>query len=526
MSREINKVIIVGGGSAGWMSAATFIRFFPDKEIVVIESPDTPTVGVGESTLGQLRRWTNILGIDEKDFMRYTNASYKLSIKFTDFYQKDAGGFHYPFGQPHFDGDDWQDWQFKKAIYPDTPVQDYCRTFWPAMPLIENNRFSLNLTGDFESYRTDRDVAYHFDAASFGAWLRERYCIPRGVKHIPATVVDIPVDEDGVAGLILNTGETVTADLYVDCTGWRSLLLGGALKEPFVSYNDMLPNNRAWATQIPYTDKEKELEPYTNGTAIENGWVWNIPMWTRIGTGYVYSDKFVSPEQALEEFKRYLNSDKMTVPNKNRVTDDLVFRDIHMRVGIHERTWVKNVVGIGLSAGFIEPLESNGLFSVHEFLLSLMKNMSRPKVTQWDIDTHNTYARGIFNGFAEFVALHYALSIRDDTEYWRHVTRKSFCPDMVHQKYVGTSGFADLVYRKMFQLKHTGEGGINCIATGMNYMTTTPADVIEIQSQRNSNMKAHVDNFIKKRDSLRMRWDRAAAASPTLMEYLAENIYK
>jgi len=357
---SVDKVVIVGGGSAGWMTAATFIKFFPDKKIVVIESPDTPTVGVGESTLGQLRTWTNLLEIDESDFMKHTNASYKLSIKFTDFYEKDAGGFHYPFGQPYFEKDSWDDWFVKKAIHQDTPVQDFCRTFWPAMSLIENNKFNPNISGMFEDFRPDRDVAYHFDAALFGKWLREQYCIPRGVEHIPATVTEIKTGEKGIEYLVLDGGDRVEADLFIDCTGWRSLLLGDALNEPFDSYSDLLPNNRAWATQIPYTDKEKELEPYTNGTAIENGWVWNIPLWSRIGTGYVYSDKFVEPEVALEQFKKHLNSDKMTVPNKNRVTDDLTFKDVKMRVGIHQRTWVKNVCAIGLSAGFIEPLESNG----------------------------------------------------------------------------------------------------------------------------------------------------------------------
>ena len=133
------------------------------------------------------------------------------------------------------------------------------------------------------------------------------------------------------------------------------MLLEEALLEPFDDFSEMLPNNRAWATRIPYTDKEKEMEPYTNCTAIENGWVWNIPSWERIGTGYVYSDKHASPEQALEEFKNYLRSDKLTIPNPNRDVDSLEFKDVRFRTGIHKRTFVKNVVAIGLAAGFIEP---------------------------------------------------------------------------------------------------------------------------------------------------------------------------
>lgn len=523
---NVDKVVIVGGGSAGWMTAATFIKFFPDKKIVVIESPDTPTVGVGESTLGKLRTWTNLLEIDESDFMKYTNASYKLSIKFTDFYEKDAGGFHYPFGQPYFENDSWDDWFVKKAIHQDTPVQDFCRTFWPAMPLIENNKFNPNISGMFEDFRPDRDVAYHFDAALFGKWLHERYCTPRGVEHIPATITEIKTGEGGIEYLVLDSGERVEADLFIDCTGWRSLLLGGALNEPFDSYSDMLPNNRAWATQIPYTDKEKELEPYTNGTAIENGWVWNIPLWSRIGTGYVYSDKFVEPEVALEQFKKHLNSNKMTIPDKNRVTDDLTFRDIKMRVGIHKRTWVKNVCAIGLSAGFIEPLESNGLFSVHEFLLSLMKNLDRPKVTQWDIDVHNRNVRRMYNGFAEFVAQHYALSIRDDTEYWRHVTSKTFCSDMLDPTDVRLCAFAELADRKMLMLKHEGQGGISCIATGMNYNVLNKADVIERACIYKQDPTIRLNTFINRRKMLQDKWNRAASGSLSLKSYLEQHIHK
>lgn len=522
---KIESVVIVGGGSSGWMSAATFIKFFPNKKITVIESKDHPTVGVGESTLGFIRKWTKILDIDEKDFMKYTNASYKLSIKFTDFYEKDGGAFHYPFGSPYLVNDTLSDWQIKKALYPETPVEDYCRTYFPAMPLIENNKISTNKSNEFGDFRFDRDVAYHFDAALFGSWLKEKYCIPKGVTLIQGTVKNVETGEDGIEKLILTDGSEVKADLYIDCTGWKSLLIGEALKEPFDSYSDILPNNKAWATQIPYTDKDKELENYTNCTAIENGWVWNIPLWNRIGTGYVYCDKFVTPEKALEEFKTHLNSNKMTVPNANRVSDDIEFRDISIRVGIHKRTWVKNVVAIGLSAGFIEPLESNGLLSVHEFLLQLMKGLDRPKVIQWDRDAYNTKIRSFFDGFAEFVALHYALSIRDDTEYWRSITSKTFCPDMVNRKLNTRSTFADLVDRKHTYLKHEGQGGISCIATGMNYMVMDKGDVIELGSMDNYDIKKSCDNFIKSRDKLISNWKRSADNAPLLSEYLKQNIY-
>jgi tryptophan halogenase len=181
MIKPVNKIVIVGGGSAGWMSAAALIRAFPEKEIVCIESPNVATVGVGESTLGGINDYCHFLGIDEHDFMKHTDASYKMSIKFTDFYEKDAGGFHYPCGRPFIDGtiNGMNDWLVKKALYPDTPIDDFVHCFFPAAPLWDQNKFSLNKYGMFDSYNPDNDVEYHFDAQKFGLWLRERYCKPR-----------------------------------------------------------------------------------------------------------------------------------------------------------------------------------------------------------------------------------------------------------------------------------------------------------------------------------------------------------
>jgi tryptophan halogenase len=182
------------------------------------------------------------------------------------------------------------------------PVEDFALSYFPAAALYETNKFSENLYGLFDNFNPKTDVAFHFDATKFGQWLKNNYSIPRGVKHVSATVVDVVVNEQGVDYLVLDNGEKVTSDLFVDATGWKSLLLGGALNVPFESYSDLLPNNKAWATRIPYINKEQELEPFTNCTALGNGWVWNIPLWSRIGTGYVFSDKFVTEQDALEEF--------------------------------------------------------------------------------------------------------------------------------------------------------------------------------------------------------------------------------
>ena len=347
---KTDKIVIVGGGSTGWMAATTLKKAFPEKNISVIESKDVPTVGVGESTIGGIRTWAKYIGLSESTFFPETDASIKMSIKFTDFYKKDSGGFHYPFGKPLpiSNENPFFEWHLKKYYYPETESQDFVKSLFPSSALFENNKFSLNQNGEFDNFNPDFDIAYHFDATKFGAWLKNNYCLPRGVTHIESTVVDIISDEGGISSLLLENGESISADLFIDCTGFKSILLAGALEEKFDSFSEMLPNNKAWATRIEYKDKEKELEGFTNCTALGNGWAWNIPLWSRLGTGYVYSDKFISPEEAKEEFKNYLTSDKMVVPRTREEVDSLEFKDITMRVGIHKRTFVKNVVAIDL----------------------------------------------------------------------------------------------------------------------------------------------------------------------------------
>jgi tryptophan halogenase len=197
---EVNKIVVVGGGSAGWMTAATLISAFPNKDISVIESKNVPIIGVGESTIGGIRNWTRFIGLEEKDFFKTTDASYKLSIKFTDFYEKDSGSFHYPFGRPLTDDNRncYSDWYFKKYYYPDTPVEDFVRCLFPAAALFENNKYSENEYGQFDNFDPQNDVAYHFDAVKFGNWLREHICIPRKVKHISKMVIDVITSETGI----------------------------------------------------------------------------------------------------------------------------------------------------------------------------------------------------------------------------------------------------------------------------------------------------------------------------------------
>jgi len=527
----INKIVIVGGGSAGWMAASTLIKNFPDKEIILIESPNIPTVGVGESTLGAINNWLSGLGIKDEDFMAACDASYKLGIKFTDFEDVDSGSFCYPFGESHLEGSSnlgTMDWHIKKLLNPDVPVSDYAKTFAPAMSLVELNRINTNSTGVFDSFKFHRDSAYHFDAVKFATWLREQYAIPKGVKHVKAIVTSVSTSEDGVDYIVIDSNEKITADLFIDCTGFKRLLLGEALHEPFESLAHILPNNSAWACQVPYVDIEKELEVSTNCTALGHGWCWNTPLISRIGTGYVYCDKFISSEDALEEFKNYLCSDKMVIPRTREQVEEYKFRELKFESGIHSRTWVKNVCAIGLSAGFLEPLESNGLFTIHEFLSQLVKSLSHKKVSQWDRDVYNTTTRLQFTNFSEFVAMHYSLSRRTDTDYWRSIFNKTFDPSMTTLTHKKQTGFHDLAMQYMYDWSYRTEypQGMHFIATGFNFAPLDHMRLRNMEFLHGRDYKSIVDNSELTWGKNKKKWRAAAEASPSHYHYLKNTIYK
>ena len=248
-------------------------------------------------------------------------------------------------------------------------------------------------------------------------------------------------------------------------------------------------------------------------------------MWSRLGTGYVYSDNHISPEEAKKEFVDYLKSDKMVIPRTDEDIQNLEFRDIPMKTGIYKRTWVKNVVAIGLSAGFIEPLESNALFTVYWFLRRLSKTLLRDGVTQWDKDVYNTSTRGLYNNLAEFVALHYALSIREDTQYWKDISEKTYCEKMINLIPSHNVGFFDLQNKKMFNARLDPTAGITYVSVGMNYFLKDKIDQEwEIYGDYN-NLKKYVDSLKEKFEIKKNKWKTASNNSPSLYDYLKSNIY-
>ena len=504
------KICIVGGGSAGWMSASTFSRLLPNDEVTLVESLDVDTSGVGESTLERIRSWLDIIGAWEDDFVKEVDGTFKHSIKFTDFLRKDGGSFHYPFGEhTQFNPESW--WAYYHMYNDACPKYDYRYDLDHALnekktiPLGEYAETVNPLAMCAEMGRFDRSSAkaYHIDSAKFVEYLKKTFC--DRVTHISSNVVGCEQSNDGISSVILDNGENIEADLFVDCTGFKSLLLGEFLQEPFTSYDHLIPNDSAWATHVPYNDKNKQMVAYTECTAIDNGWVWQIPLWTNIGTGYVYSSKYISDDEAKQQFIDHLE-------DKGFDTSGCEFKHIPMRIGRYKRSFVKNVVAIGMSAGFIEPLESNGLLTVHDNLIDLYKTLRRGQPSELIKEYYNKATSLRFDEFADFVAVHYAFTQRQDTPYWRDIFNKDY--DITGEgnyERFGLTAFSLDLY-KFNQFSHLDKG-FHYIASGMGvcpYINPRVSD-------------GRVNDMLGKKKEWRQLTKHNL---PTMYKYLKDNIYE
>jgi tryptophan halogenase len=484
MRHTINSITIVGGGSSGWMTAAAISKQLPNIKLTLVESPSIPVIGVGESTIGHINQFLHLLGLKDEDWMPHCNATYKTSIKFIDFREtptETPHTFHYPFGQ--FDITDKprgvMDWFLYRANNTDLDPGNFAEFYHDSIMMTDAGKLTKNENRAIRGFDFDADTAYHMDATLFGNYLRDHLCLPTGMTHLIDTVTDVVQNHDGsIKEIVTESNGAITADLFIDCTGFKSLLLEQTLQVPFISFGDTLLNDSAIATVIPYIDQEREMECFTSCTAIQAGWVWNIPLWNRIGTGYVYSSMYATPEQAEAQFRQHLQSNRMLFPDSARAKNAEV-RHIKIKHGTHAKAWEKNVVGVGLSNGFIEPLESTGLMLTHEAIVKLIATLTvrNGVVTQFDVDLFNHSFQEQIIGFKNFISQHYALSMRDDTPYWKHVTgRINYSPAMNNLAPELYNSYPEIGYRQHRSRTYsTDMSGIIYIAAGMGY---NPMDAV------------------------------------------------
>lgn len=418
----LDSVTIVGGGTAGWMAAAMLDAFLNRMgggrrvHIRLIESPDTPTIGVGEATVPAMPRLLAQLGLDQAEFFRRCNASFKLAVKF-DRWNVDEGGapiaFLNPFNSPPaIRGVD-------AALYYQRFGQGgraYETYTGLGADLIDQCKGPGQLSGAFKNNRVT--TAYHLDAGQFAKLLQE-VGTERGVEHVLDHLEDVELDENGfVAALQLRKGGRTPVQLVVDCTGFRGLIINKALGEPFEDYADWMLNDSALAVQIPHKEGAK-LEPCTRSTALGAGWVWRVPLYHRVGTGYVYSSAFRSEDEARAEFLNHLGMTE----------EEAQPRAIKMRVGRTRRSWVKNCVAVGLSGGFVEPLESTAIYMIEmsiRWLATYLPDQDYPPAIA---ARFNRNMRDLYEEVRDFIALHYHLSNREDSPYWIEARKAERAPE-------------------------------------------------------------------------------------------------
>ena len=410
MSAPIRRVVIVGGGSAGWMTAAYLSKALQQTVgITVVESPTVSTVGVGEATIPNLQRvFFDYLGIAEEEWMRHCNASLKTAVKFVNWRAPALDGrdnhFYHTFrAPPSVDGVPLSHYWFQR-------LQSGMQTAYADACLIEPPMLNANLSPIHMDGRRVTNYAWHFSAHKMAQYL-ERFSTRRqGVRHIRDDVDHVILDDRGfVTALKTRGGRLVDGDLFVDCTGFRGLLINKALGEPFVDMNDYLLCDRAIAARIPHDDDRHGVEPYTSAIAMRSGWTWKIPMPGCFGSGYVYSSRCASESEATRDFCELWDLDERTIDLDN----------LRFRVGRNRRAWVKNCVSIGLSSCFLEPLESTGLYFIYASIYQLAKHFPDTSFDPVLADRFNHQVEAMFDDCRDFIQAHYVISPRDDTPFWR-----------------------------------------------------------------------------------------------------------
>lgn len=418
MGRPLRSITIVGGGTAGWLAAAFLNRFCQSKdtkrklEITLIESPTIPIVGVGEASLPGMVVLLNQLGVSESEFFQITDATFKVAAQFINWNHDDKGQpieFLNILNAPGaIDGRQLADYfvTFDPArAAPDAGLA-YVRSFSPVAEIVRRN-LAPRRPGEPE-FSGEVGYTYHFDATKLAAFLSD-VATRRGVKHVLDDVDAVNLDERGfVKSLNLRRQGEYAVDLVVDCTGFRGSILQKALGEPFEPYGDHLLNDRAAVVQIPHKDP-RIIAPTTRATGFSAGWNFQIPLTTRVGTGYIFSSRFISDEKAIEELLAFYGDQaKGTEP-----------RIIPIRTGRVRNSWVKNCVALGLAGGFIEPLEATAIFMTDLGVRWLQHYLPTQDFEPELAAAYNRQVAQVFEEVRDFVQLHYHLNNRQDTEYWK-----------------------------------------------------------------------------------------------------------
>ena len=404
MAEPPKSVIILGGGTAGWMTASLLNHRWADRgtRISLIESKDIGIIGVGEGSTPQLKAFFDKIGVEESEWMPRCNATYKAGIEFYGW--SDRPGHEHYFHPFPTDVDHFTQPRFFYATRARRTGRDV-----PAHPdpffvptRIAHDGLAPVAPANFPFFVS---YGYHFDAFLIGAFLRE-LGVGRGIEHVEARIASVELDEQGaVRALVAEDGRQFEADLFVDASGFRAAIIEGALGEPHRPFAANLFNDRAVVTPTPLP--ADGVRACTRSTAKSAGWIWHIPLTNRIGNGYVYSSRYIDPEDAAAELRSHLG-----------LAEDFEVRHLQMKCGRIERSWVKNCLAVGLAQGFLEPLEATALHIVIATVESFLD--------AWDEDRRDQFNAAIarrYEGIRDYIVCHYRTALKSDSDYWRDAAK-------------------------------------------------------------------------------------------------------
>jgi len=416
--RWIKRVVIAGGGTAGWMTAAALSQVLGHSvALTLVESDAIGTIGVGEATIPPIRLFHDLAGINEAEFVRETFATFKLGIEFRNWSAPGARYFH-PFGNYGTQKDLGYFLQYWLRLAELGRVADIGE--FSLCTLAARKNAMAQASPDPSHPLHHFSSAYHFDASLYARYLKA-LSVARGVTHKLGDIVDAEKDpETGfVTALRLKSGETVAADLFIDCSGIRGALIDKAMGVPYEDWSRWLPMNRAIAMPC---ERNSPLTPYTVSTAHAFGWQWRIPLQHRVGNGIVYASDFVSDEAAGETLAANLEGKALAAPNRIRFT-----------TGCRQTPWTKNVVAIGLSSGFLEPLESTSIYLIQSSIQRLIKHFPDKTFAAVNIEAYNRGALAEIENVRDFLILHYHATERRDSELWNYVRTMPIPDSLAHR---------------------------------------------------------------------------------------------
>ncbi|KAB7773233.1 tryptophan halogenase [Xanthomonas sp. LMG 12462] len=418
IAAPLRNLVIVGGGTAGWMAAAALARVLgPDYRITLIESEQIGIVGVGEATVPHIKAFNNLLGINEAEFVRHTQGSFKLGIEFADWQRPGTSYVHgfgteigHPLGLLPF-----QQYWFKQALAGKArPLGAYTLNTVAA----KRDRFMTSATDvPPNSPLANIAYAYHFDAALYAGFLR-RYAEQRGVTRREGIVEEVQLHPESgdVLSVRLASGEAIAGDLFIDCSGFRGLLIEQALQTGYHDFSHWLPCDRALA--VPCA-KVGPPTPYTRATARAAGWQWRIPLQHRTGNGYVYCSAHISDDEAAATLLANLDGPALADP-----------RPLRFVTGRRKQVWNRNVVALGLASGFMEPLESTSIHLVQSGISKLLELFPREGISPVLVRRYNERIAFEFDRIRDFLLLHYHATERDDSAFWRHCRSMPITPEL------------------------------------------------------------------------------------------------